>query len=94
MWSFKEFAEGRSRRENIDRAVGLLRGLPKAIPEIRSLEVGMNAIPSRDASDIVLCVDFEDPAALDRYQDHPAHREVAGFIGKVRETRSAIDYEV
>jgi hypothetical protein len=38
--------------------------------------------------------EFTDIDALNSYQKHPLHLEAAGFIGKVREDRAVVDYEV
>jgi hypothetical protein len=42
----------------------------------------------------VLVADFDDVAGLDAYQVHPAHEDVAAFIGTIRAERVAVDVEI
>jgi hypothetical protein len=44
--------------------------------------------------DVVLDADYRDRAALEAYQVHPAHVEVAAFVRSVVTSRSCIDFEV
>lgn len=43
--------------------------------------------------DVVLDADYRDAAALDAYQVHPAHLEVAAFVRSVVTARVCIDVE-
>ena len=44
--------------------------------------------------DVVLVGDYRDTAALDAYQGHPAHQEVAAYVRSVVTARACIDYEI
>ena len=44
VWKFKEWAEGRSKRENLELAQALLETLPASVPAIRHLEAGLNIV--------------------------------------------------
>ena len=44
--------------------------------------------------DVVLDADYRDTAALEAYQVHPAHVEVASFVRSVVTARTCIDFEV
>ena len=44
--------------------------------------------------DVVLDADYRDAAALEVYQAHPAHQEVAAFVRSVVTARACIDFEV
>ena len=44
--------------------------------------------------DIALYSEFDNFEAIDIYQEHPEHKKVASYIGKVRISRAAVDYEV
>lgn len=44
--------------------------------------------------DVVLDADYVDAAALDFYQTHPQHLEVAGYVRSVIRERACIDFEV
>ncbi len=93
MWTLKPEAGGSSKNENLKTMIGMLEKLKLTVPSIRSLEVGVNFNPGPGAADIVLVTEFRDVHDLETYQNHPDHKRVADFIGKVRETRVVADYE-
>lgn len=71
-----------------------LEGLPASIPEILSLQVGVNVLNPGANFDVVLISDFEDEDAIGRYIAHPEHEKVAEYIRSVVAGRSAVDFEV
>ena len=89
-----ENAEGKSKAENAEIIKAKLENLQNLIPEISKIEVGIN-VPNAPKTDfdIALYSEFESFEALDTYQEHPEHQQVAAFIGKVRTARAAVDYE-
>jgi hypothetical protein len=89
-WKLKE----ESKQENLVRMKSLLDSLPPVISEIKEFEVGIDVLKTETSYDITLYSAFEDAAALKRYQVHPAHEEVAGFIKSVTEKRAVVDYLV
>lgn len=90
MWKFKDNADGKTKQENIMIFKGMLETLPPIIPQIISLEVGVNINP--DGYDAVLVSEFENETALEIYQNHPEHKKAAEFCSKVRELRTVVDY--
>lgn len=88
-------AEGKTKLELAQIIKCDLENLINHIPEIIKIEVGIN-IPNATKTDfdIALYSEFENMAAVDSYQEHPEHKKVAAFIGKVRTARAAVDYEV
>ncbi len=87
-------ADADIRAEHAAEVVRLLRGLETAVPVIRSLSVGTNvAVPEANA-DVSLVMDVDDLDALEAYQTHPAHQEVAAYIRSVAGGRMAVDFEV
>jgi len=94
MWKLKPEAEGNSKVKNKEIATEKLLGLKPIISQITSLEVGDNLNPTDAAYDLVLISTHEDKASLAAYIDHPAHKEVAGFIGKIVADRKVVDFEV
>ncbi|MGN6425627.1 Dabb family protein [uncultured Leifsonia sp.] len=80
------------RAEQAARIKAGLESLPAEIPEILSLEVGVNALLPGDNFDVVLISDFADADALDRYVQAPAHQTVAAYIRSVTAARSAVDF--
>lgn len=94
MWKLKEQAEGGTRAENVQKMRALLEGCSAVSPGTREFQVGIAAPGEASTYDIVLVSTFEDQAALDVYQNHPEHEKAKGFIGKVRDTRQCVDYEI
>lgn len=94
MWKFKDFAEGCSREENLKKAKERLEGLSGKIDGLLKIEVGTDLITENLPYDAVLYSEFTDKAALDAYQVNPLHKEVANFIGLVREGRFCADYNI
>jgi len=90
-----ESADGKTNVELAERIKSELENLKNFIPEILKIEVGINIpnVPKTDY-DIVLYSEFNSFDALDIYQEHPLHKQVAAFIGKVKTSRAAVDYIV
>ena len=90
-----EEAEGKTKAENAVHIKTELENLKNLIPQIVSIEVGIN-VPNAPKTDfdIALYSEFNSFKDLDIYQEHPEHLRVAGFIGKVRTARAAVDYVV
>lgn len=92
MWKFKDSAEGRTRAENCAYIKGMLEALPPVIPCIRSMELGINALPGEMASDMALTVEFDSAGDLETYKNHPEHVKVSEYVAKVRVSRTVVDY--
>lgn len=95
MWKLKDFADGKTKSEN---AILMKEGLEKlfpAIDQIKRLEVGINMEGSVYANyDIVLDTLFDSYEDMELYQCHPLHKKISKWIGTVRESRVAVDYEI
>lgn len=95
MWKFKDFAEGKSKSENLKISKEKLEDLKLKIHEIKELEVGINLENSEFANyDLVLDTYFEDYNALKTYQNHPEHKKIVEWLSKVRDLKASVDYEV
>lgn len=92
LFKLKDSAEGSSKEQNARRMKSELEALKNAIPQVRKIEVGINAVPSDGAYDVALYSEFATVADLDAYQKHPAHLKVAEFVARVREHRAVVDY--
>ncbi|HEU4699102.1 MAG TPA: Dabb family protein [Gemmatimonadales bacterium] len=80
--------------EAVAAAGAALRAMPERIAEIRGLHFGPNVGPSAAEWSHVLVVTCDDMAAVERYGDHPVHRDtVARFLAPIREARLAVDVE-
>ncbi len=93
-WRLKDAAGGRTKAENAREVKARLEALRGRIPGLRHVEVGIDFERSAAAFDVALYCELESRAALDAYQKHPLHQEVAGFISGVRDARAVVDYEV
>ncbi|MDQ6901382.1 MAG: Dabb family protein [Bacteroidota bacterium] len=95
MWKLKDFAEGNFKNDNAKIIKQKLEELRIKIEVIKKLEVGINMSTSQYANfDIVLDSYFDSYEKMEIYQKHPLHIEVSDWIGKVRETRAAVDFEI
>lgn len=94
-WNLADNAEGKTKAENALYIKKELEALQGVIPGLNKIEVGINH-PEADQTnyDVALYCEFDNMQDLDIYQNHPEHKRVAGYIGKVRTARCAVDYEV
>ncbi|MEZ5445665.1 MAG: Dabb family protein [Gammaproteobacteria bacterium] len=92
MWRVRATAE-LTQAENAAEMKRALEALRGRIPGLLAIEVGINAIPGGEASDVVLCSEFADREALAAYLKHPEHERVAEFVKEVRVERRVADYE-
>ena len=83
MWKLKEFAEGKTKAENALIMKESLERLVGIVPEIISLQVGINEKESDMAYDA---------EALARYKVHPEHVKVSDYCKKIRESRTFVDF--
>jgi hypothetical protein len=81
-----------TRALHAEQMMGRLQGLVGVIDEIERLEVGPNVAYPATNWDVALVADFADVDALERYQVHPAHQEVAVFVRSVVAERATVDY--
>ena len=90
MWKLKEFAEGKTKAENALIMKESLERLVGIVPEIISLQVGINEKESDMAYDAVLISTYAE--ALARYKVHPEHVKVSDYCKKIREGRVFVDF--
>lgn len=64
-------------------------------PTISAAQVLRNAPRTPDNNyDVALIFDFESVEKLDEYRVSPTHVEFGKFVGAIRESRAAFDYEM
>jgi hypothetical protein len=93
-WRFLEHAEGAPRAENLRKAKSMLESLTERIPEILSLEVGIDATQGPRSFDLALSGTFASASSLEAYQRHPEHVNVVTFLRLVQSERMVVDYEI
>ncbi len=71
-----------------------LESLVDCIPELRSMEVGINHPNAPQANfDLSLIAVFDDMQGLEAYTIHPEHQKIVDFLTRVKTDRACIDYE-
>lgn len=81
--------------ESAEKAAEILRSMQGKVPEIKNIEVGVDFLKSERSYDVILQVNLEDIAALERYQKDPYHCSVVKeYMHKVRESSVAVDYYI
>ena len=94
MWKIKDSHEGREKQALMNELKQQLENLRAEIPEIGSLEVGLNVSERPSAFDVVLYSEFADQAALGTYRDHPKHIQVAEYAKTIVIDGAVVDYTV
>ncbi len=92
MFKLASNADGNSRDVNAGIMKERLEALQDKIPELFSIEVGLNIIDDPAGYDVVLSTAFQSKNDLMVYAGHQDHLEVVAFIKKVIEKRTAVDY--
>lgn len=91
LFSFKNEALGKSRKELIQLAKISLEELENLIPKIKKMKVGVNFLESPVAFDLSLYTEFENEEDLQIYQVHPEHMKVKKLFGEIVEQRALVD---
>ena len=93
-WNLYENAAGKTKRENALEIKERLLDLKNKIPQIQSIEVGINSDKaSPDNYDVVLITEFKNFEDLETYQKHPDHQSFVDFVTPLRSNKVAVDYE-
>ena len=94
-WTLPEEAHGHTAAEHIAHIKEVGMGLMGKIPGLLSIEISSDFVitPTVDVH-VILTSTHTDAAALKVYADHPEHVKLAEYIGKIRLSRQAIDYQL
>jgi hypothetical protein len=87
MWELHDAADAPAFRDALLTCAHLVAGM-------RGYEVAIKSDALPASAHVCLVATFDDADALQRYQDHPAHRAVSQRIGPLRKARHLLDYEV
>lgn len=95
MWKVREHEVHGSKEEVMKKIKVQLEALKGIIEGLQEIEVGVNYNMSDAAYDVVLYSTFVSKEALDFYQQHPKHIEIANqLIRPVATSRVVVDYEL
>ncbi len=64
------------------------------VPELKSMEVGLNLSTKPAAYDLVLTSVFNSLEDLDAYRIHSEHKKVLDLLYEVYESTAVVDYEL
>lgn len=67
--------------------------LPCEIPQLKSMDVGINMNPSENW-DLVLTATADSMDDIAEYSAHPAHQAAVAIVAPFKEDRACVDYEV
>jgi hypothetical protein len=79
--------------EVIGQTKEVLLNMENKIPQLLSIEVGVDVMHSERSYDLALVTKFNSLADLAAYNEHPIHQGVIEYIAKVREASVSVDYE-
>lgn len=81
------------RKEVARKFAEALIQLPDDIPQLKSIEVGININPS-ESWDLVLTATAKSLEDVAIYSAHPAHQAAVAIIAPYKEERACVDYEI
>lgn len=80
--------------ESVNRTATVLRNMQGRIPQLVSLEVGVDVIRSERSYDISLIAEVQSLEDLQSYHIHPVHQDVIQHMNEFKESSIAVDYEL
>jgi hypothetical protein len=92
MFKLKESSNKAEHLKNAEILKTNLENLKFYIPEIKTLEVGINVVEVTWAFDLVLSIDFENLSAFEIYKIHPAHQAFIEFNKQFSIAKTSVDY--
>ena len=91
--TFKFKGSPDERKEVAAKFMEALVQLPDDIPQLKSIEVGINVNPAEEW-DLVLTATADTLEDVAIYSAHPAHQAAVAIIAPYKEARACVDYEV
>lgn len=88
MFRFKE----ENREINLQKVADKLNRLLKLIPELKTMEVGIDFSRSERSFDMSIYTTFDSKEALSQYAVHPEHLKVVELIKSVTLESKVVDY--
>lgn len=88
---FKLRGDEQQRKELAQRFADALMELPAIIPQLKSMETGLNVNPN-ESFDVILTAEADSLEDIAAYSAHPAHVACVDIIRGHIETRACVDY--
>jgi hypothetical protein len=92
MWSLIEEYNGQPKSTVAKELKTRLLELENKIPQIKSIEVGINEVNFDRNHDVVLITEFDSFDDLSIYANHPDHLKLVEFVKQISTARAAIDF--
>ena len=92
MWQLKEYAQDRTKEENLKYIKEKMEALPEQIDCLLSMEVNFNINDKPGMFDAVAVSTFKSLRDIMKYRLHPAHKYITEYIALVRDGRASVDY--
>ena len=90
---FKFKGTPQEKKEIATKFMEALIQLPCEIPQLKSIDVGLNMNPS-ETWDLVLTATAESMEDVAIYSAHPAHQDAVAIITPYKEDRACVDYQI
>lgn len=90
--SFKFKGTPEQRKEVAEKFAEALIQLPDEIPQLKSIEVGININPA-EKWDLVLIAVADSLEDVAIYSAHPAHQAAVAIMAPYKEDRACVDFE-
>lgn len=94
MARFKDSAEGCSKEENIEKVKAKLLALKEKVPNIHSVEFGIDILHRENDFDVISYSDYESMDDVKATVTHPAHDEFVALLSKVTIVSYSVTYTV
>ena len=94
MWKFKEYAQDRTKEENLRYVKEKMEALPAVIDCLLSMEVHFNINDKPGMYDAVAISTFKSVRDITKYRLHPEHKYITEYIALVREGRASVDFDL
>ncbi len=91
MWNIKPELD---KEETIAELKRRLEVLPKSVPGLKHLEIGVHYKKGPSGRDIVLYSELDSKEALEAYLIHPDHVEAGAYVKQVVCDRVDVDYDI
>jgi len=93
LFKLKSFSSETEKDRKINQIKLGLLNLKTIIPELQSIEVGVNENP-KEQFDIALTTTHNSMEELQAYAVHPSHQAVSQIVREALEVRACVDYIV
>jgi hypothetical protein len=89
VWKYKPETSEEERLQHIEA----LRALKQVIAEVEDLQVGLDTLRLPRSYDTALVARFRNREALDAYDAHPQHKQVAMLGRHISDHIASVDFE-